>query len=122
MSHRGSNAPFWALLLDDDTSFTEMLAKLVAEAGGRSVVCHTIASARGQLAQRSFDLAVLDNGLPDGSGYEFYPEFVRHCPAGVAVMITGAPELSQAIELTRNGLFDYLTKPIGVDDFLSLLE
>jgi DNA-binding NtrC family response regulator len=37
-------------------------------------------------------------------------------------MITGAPELSQAVELTRNGLFDYLTKPLSADDFSALLR
>jgi DNA-binding NtrC family response regulator len=36
-------------------------------------------------------------------------------------MITGAPELSQAVELTRNGLFDYLTKPLNSDDFTACL-
>ena len=122
MSNRATGAGFSTLLVDDDASFTEMLAKLVTEAGGQSVACHNLASARSQLARRSFDLAILDNRLPDGTGYEFYPELMRRCPAGVAVMITGAPELAQAIELTRNGLFDYLTKPINVADFLALLQ
>jgi DNA-binding NtrC family response regulator len=36
-------------------------------------------------------------------------------------MITGAPELSQAIELTRNGLFDYLTKPLDASAFAALI-
>jgi DNA-binding NtrC family response regulator len=108
--------------VDDDASFTEMLAKLVAEAGGQSVACASLAAARAQLTRRTCDVAILDNRLPDGTGYEFYPELMRRCPACVSVMITGAPELAQAIELTRNGLFDYLTKPINVGDFLALLQ
>ena len=38
------------------------------------------------------------------------------------MMITGAPELAQAIELTRNGLFDYLTKPVAAGDFVASLR
>ncbi|MBI3415323.1 MAG: response regulator, partial [Verrucomicrobia bacterium] len=102
---------FSCLLLDDDTGFVAMLAKIVEDEGGEPVVCHTVAAARAQIAERTFALAILDNRLPDGSGYEFHAQLMRQCPAAVAVMITGAPELTQAVELTRNGLFDYLTKP-----------
>jgi DNA-binding NtrC family response regulator len=113
---------FSCLLVDDDVGFTAMTARIVAEEGGTPVSCHTIAAAREQLAKQTFDLIILDNGLPDGSGYEFYPEIARRSPVSVVAMITGAPELSQAVELTRNGLFDYLTKPLDAAAFTALLE
>jgi DNA-binding NtrC family response regulator len=37
-------------------------------------------------------------------------------------MLTGVPDLNRAVELTRNGLFDYLTKPFQVEDFLHCLN
>lgn len=98
-----------------------MLAKIVTEEGGRPVVCHTIAAAREQISKCSFDVVILDNFLPDGTGYEFYSVLARRSAASVVAMITGAPELSQAIELTRNGLFDYLTKPLDASAFAALL-
>ncbi len=113
---------FSCLLLDDDVGFTSMLAKIVSEEGGRPVPCHTVSAAREQLAERQFDLVILDNGLPDGSGYEFYSHVVRRSPASIVAMVTGAPELSQAVELTRNGLFDYLTKPLDARGFAGLLR
>ncbi len=113
---------FSCLLVDDDVGFTGMLAQLVAEEGGRPLACHTLHAARGHLAQRTFDLVILDNGLPDGTGYEFYPQLAQRCPGAVGVMITGAPELSQAVEMTRNGLFDYLTKPLDAAAFIALLR
>ncbi len=99
-----------------------MLAKIVAEEGGSPTVCHSITAARAQIAQRSFDLVILDHRLPDGTGYDFHSELMRRSPGSVAVMITGAPELSQAVELTRNGLFDYLVKPVGAPEFGELLR
>jgi DNA-binding NtrC family response regulator len=113
---------FSCLLVDDDAGFTSMLAKIVAEEGGAPVSCHTVSAAREQIAQREFDLVILDNGLPDGSGYEFYSHLARRCPSSVVAMVTGAPELSQAVELTRNGLFDYLTKPLDASAFAALLR
>jgi DNA-binding NtrC family response regulator len=113
---------FSCLLVDDDVGFTSMLARIVSEAGGRPVPCHTVASAREQLAQGHYDLVILDNCLPDGSGFEFYSHLARRSPASVVAMVTGAPELSQAVELTRNGLFDYLTKPLDASAFAALLR
>ncbi len=116
-SHR-----FSCLLLDDDTGFSGMLSRLVSEEGGEPVVCSSVEEAGRAIARRTFDMAVLDNRLGDGTGYEFYPLLRRRCPAAVVMMITGAPELAQAIELTRNGLFDYLTKPLAASDFVACLR
>ncbi len=113
---------FTCLLIDDDVSFTSMLAKIVAEEGGSPVSCHTVSAAREQINQRAFDFVILDNRLPDGSGYEFYSHLVRRSPASIVAMVTGVPELSQAVELTRNGLFDYLTKPLDAGAFVALLR
>lgn len=114
--------PFSCLLVDDDPAFLAMVTKVVAEEGGEPRACRSIAEAKTAVGERPFDLAILDNRLPDGTGYEFYSQLMRRSPASVVVMITGAPELSQAVELTRNGLFDYLTKPVGTADFTALLR
>jgi two-component system response regulator AtoC len=113
---------FSCLVVDDDAGFAAMLARLVSEEGGKAVVCHTLNAAKAQVVQRAFDLIILDNGLPDGTGFEFYPQVARKSPASIVAMITGTPELSQAVELTRNGLFDYLTKPLETSAFVALLH
>jgi DNA-binding NtrC family response regulator len=110
------------LLLDDDAGFASMMARLVREEGGEPTLVTSVAEARSEIARRGFDLAILDNRLGDGTGFEFYPELRRRCPDAVVMMITGAPELAQAVELTRNGLFDYLTKPISAADFTASLR
>lgn len=113
---------FTCLLMDDDRGFASMLATLVREQGGQPLYCSSVTEAREVIQQRSFDLAVIDNRLPDGTGYEFYPELRRRCPDTVVMMITGAPELAKAVELTRNGLFDYLTKPVQAADFTASIQ
>ncbi|HRI16658.1 MAG TPA: response regulator, partial [Verrucomicrobiota bacterium] len=113
---------FTCLLLDDDTGFSGMLARLVTEEAGDPVTCASVREARQAIAKRTFDVAVLDNRLGDGTGFDFYPLLRQRCPAAVVLMITGAPELAQAVELTRNGLFDYLTKPLAASDFVACLR
>jgi DNA-binding NtrC family response regulator len=113
---------FSCLIVDDDPGFASMLTKMVQQHGGRVAVCGDLKSARAEIARAVFDVVVLDNRLPDGTGYEFYSELERVSSRSIVIMITGVPELNQAVELTRNGLFDYLTKPLNVDDFSACLE
>jgi DNA-binding NtrC family response regulator len=113
---------FSCLIVDDDPAFVSMLAKVVKGEGGQVSHGPDLKTAKFETERRSFDLVLLDNRLPDGTGYDFFPELSRRHPETVVVMITGVPELSQAVELTRNGLFDYLTKPLNVDDFIACLN
>ena len=119
MSNPGT---FSCLIVDDDAGFVSILAKVVTQEGGRVTSCGDIRSARQEIERQSYDLVILDNRLPDATGYEFFPHLNRLCPDSIVLMITGVPELGQAIELTRNGLFDYLTKPLNVADFTACLR
>jgi DNA-binding NtrC family response regulator len=113
---------FTCLIVEDDASFASMAAKVVREEGGEPTCVSSIAAAREMVASRSFDLTLLDNHLPDGKGYEFFEQLARRNPDAPIVMITGMPDLSEAIALTRNGLFEYLTKPISVDALAACLS
>jgi DNA-binding NtrC family response regulator len=117
-----SNPIFSCLIVDDDTGFVSMLAKVIRGEGGDILHCADLASARAEISRQSFQLIVLDDRLPDGTGFDFFPQLSRLCPDSVVIMITGAPELSRAIQLTRNGLFDYLTKPLNVVEFTDCLR
>jgi len=113
---------FTCLLVDDDNAFLLMAAQVVREEGGAVTAVRNLAAAREATAERSFDLVLLDNHLPDGKGYDFFDQLARRNPEAPVVMITGLPDLSEAIALTRNGLFDYLTKPINVDALVACLQ
>jgi DNA-binding NtrC family response regulator len=119
MSHLGK---FTCLIVDDDGGFATIAAQLVREEGGAVTIAKDLAQARLVTADQTFDLVLLDNHLPDGKGYDFFAQLSRRNPEAPIVMITGLPDLSEAIALTRNGLFDYLTKPISVDALTACLR
>lgn len=112
---------FSCLIVDDDVAFATLSARVVRETGGTVTLAHTIASAQQIAATQNFDLVLLDNHLPDGKGYHFYDVVSRRNPDAPIIMITGAPDLSEAVSLTRNGLFEYLTKPISADALAAAL-
>ena len=112
---------FSCFIVDDDVSFATMSANVVREAGGTVTLAHNLVNAREIAAAKTFDLILLDNHLPDGKGYDFFNQVSRRNPDAPIIMITGAPDLSEAVSLTRNGLFEYLTKPISVDALTAAL-
>ncbi len=117
-----SGRRFTCLIVEDDNAFAAMAARVVEEEKGEATLVRTLTAARQAVAGRSFDLVLLDNHLPDGKGYSFFEELSRRNPDGPAVMITGMPDLSEAVALTRNGLFEYLVKPIGVEALAACLR
>ncbi len=113
---------FSCLIVEDDRAFATMAAQVVREEGGAVTLTENLTAAREATGNRAFDLVLLDNHLPDGKGYDFFDHLTRRNPDSPIVMITGLPDLGEAITLTRNGLFDYLTKPISVDDLAACLR
>ena len=103
---------FSCLILEDDRAFATMAAQVVKGQGGDVALAASIAAAEELTLSGGFDLYLLDNHLPDGRGYDFFEQVTRRSPDAPIVMITGVPDLGEAVALTRNGLFDYLTKPI----------
>ncbi len=102
--------------------FAGLSAQVVREAGGHPTHAPTLAAAREAVERGHFDLVLLDNHLPDGKGYDFFDRLSRRFPESPVVMITGVPDLGEAVSLTRNGLFEYLTKPVGVDALAACLH
>ena len=92
------------------------------EAGGAVTLAHTVASARETVAAKTFDLVLLDNHLPDGKGYDLFEIISRRNPDAPIVMITGVPDLAEAVSLTRNGLLEYVTKSVSADALMELQQ
>jgi DNA-binding NtrC family response regulator len=115
-------APFNCLVVEDDAAFAALVCQIVREQGGEPLHCGTLAAAMQASATRQFDLVLLDNHLPDGKAYDFFDRLSRRNPDAPVIMITGLPALNEAITLTRNGLFDYLTKPVDADALAQCLQ
>ena len=113
---------FSCLIVEDDAAFSALSAQVVRDEGGGPVLAANLAAAREAVVSRAFDLVLLDNHLPDGKGYDFFAQLARRNPDAPIVMITGAPDLGEAVSLTRNGLFEYLTKPLGVEALAACLQ
>jgi DNA-binding NtrC family response regulator len=109
-----------ALLVDDDAAFRDALAAVVRKEGFTVETAGTLAEGRARIAERIPDLALVDVTLPDGTGLDLLPA-VRDAPGVEFVLITGHATVSSVIAALRQGVTDYLTKPVDLERIRSVL-
>jgi len=107
------------LLVDDDATYRERLAKAIA-ARGYEVRTAAEAEAAIVLAEaESPEFAVLDLRMPGESGLELLRRLRAIDPTTKVLMLTGYGSIATAMEAVRLGALNYLTKPADVDDILA---
>jgi DNA-binding NarL/FixJ family response regulator len=101
------------MLVDDHADFRHLMAVLLGREPDLEVVAQagSLAEARHRAASLSFDVVVLDLGLPDGNGVDLIGE-VREFNAGAAVLILSASlhptNLKRATEEGADEILDKL--------------
>ena len=103
------------LLVDDHDATRETLTEVVRELGHTVATAATYAEAAEKMGERAYDLVLTDLKLPDGSGLEAMRMLKRLHPETPVVLITGHATIENAIEATRLGAYEYLTKPVDLE-------
>ncbi|HYF79697.1 MAG TPA: sigma-54 dependent transcriptional regulator [Symbiobacteriaceae bacterium] len=102
------------LLVDDDDAFRHVLAGRLTRQGFRVTPVESGEKALTVLAAQQFDVVLLDLALPGIDGVEVLQRAKEAYPNVEIVMFTGHGSIETAIEATRAGAYDYLTKPCPV--------
>ncbi|MBI5154526.1 sigma-54-dependent Fis family transcriptional regulator [Candidatus Poribacteria bacterium] len=108
------------LIVDDEKNTREGL-KWALEHGEREVQIATDGDdALGLLADRPFDLVLSDLKMPKLDGMGLLHQMRNDFPESEFVMLTGHGTVETAVEAMKSGAFDYLIKPVNIDE-LNLL-
>jgi DNA-binding NtrC family response regulator len=113
---------FNVLLVDDESEFLDTLVKRIKK---RSVNAYGVASGEEALAflnQQPMDVVVLDVRMPGMDGIQALREIKQRHPLIEVIMLTGHASLEVAIEGMELGAFDYMMKPIEIDELLYKLQ
>ena len=97
------------LLVEDDKESCEMLRHVLSD--WDLSVSHTVAGAMSYYLERHFDLFLLDNWLPDGSGIELCRELRSRYPDVPIVFMSAAAHESTIEQATAAGADRYFVKP-----------
>ncbi len=101
-----------ALVVDDDAAFRESLALLVRREGFEVEEAATVAEARARLAAGPVDVVFVDLVLPDGHGLDLLARDEEPPATTDVVVITGNATVDAAVSALRQGVLDFLTKPV----------
>jgi DNA-binding response OmpR family regulator len=108
--------PFHILLMEDELSMANGLKMVLQEEGYDVDLAMTGQTALDKFNRKSFDLLVADLRLPDIDGMEVIKQVKEMRPEIEAIVITGYPSVSSAVESVRIGVYDYLRKPFTEDE------
>ena len=116
MTIRGS-----ILLVDDEEKILKALGRALRAAGHEVIETTSPRDGLRLLGERSFDVVLVDNVMPQLSGLELIREYVGSTPEGERpqiLMMTAHATVESAIEAMKLGALDYLQKPFEIDELL----
>ncbi len=110
------------LLVDDEEEFLRTLAKRLDRRGLDVQAVSNGLSALESLETRPVDVVVLDVKMPDMDGLEVLEVIRRKHPGTAVIMLTGHADVEAAVQGLSHGAFDYLMKPISIDELVYKIE
>ncbi|HEX3570554.1 MAG TPA: sigma-54 dependent transcriptional regulator [Acidobacteriaceae bacterium] len=103
--------PASVLIIDDEAAIRDSLETLLTMEGLQVTMAVDGASGLDQLAQREFDLVLLDLALPGESGMDLLPKILEMQPGMPVIMITAFGKVSNVVEAIRAGAENFVQKP-----------
>jgi len=110
------------LVVDDEADLRELLEITLVKMGLDVDCVETLAAARACLSRTSYGLALTDMRLPDGMGIELVREVASHYGDTPIAVITAFGSAENAVAALKAGAFDYLTKPVGLDELRKMVQ
>jgi DNA-binding NtrC family response regulator len=110
------------LVVEDDETLRELLGEVLRGWGYQTVVVSSGGKAVELLETQLFEVAIVDIHLPEMDGVELLRHLKRHDPSIEVLMMTGDPTVATAVETLKLGAYDYLTKPLILEELRHLLD
>ena len=103
------------LIVDDEANLLEVLAVALENMGYGTVTAETAEEALAVLEEREVHLVLSDLRLPGLSGRELMEKVKAANPDLPVVIMTAYASLKEAVEIIKEGAFDYTVKPFELD-------
>jgi DNA-binding NtrC family response regulator len=121
---RGLDQPAVAriLIVDDDRSIRRTLEKFLASEGYEVSTAQDSPGAIDAANSSSFDLMLLDLGLPGGSGFDVLSALATRDNAPTIVVVTARDDMQSTVKAIQLGAYEYLVKPVDIDRLRTVVK
>jgi two-component system, NtrC family, response regulator PilR len=109
------------LVIDDEPDLRTLYELSLTREGYEVITAGTVAQSMQELQTGSFHAVVSDMQLPDGLGLDVLKFLSAGQRSERCVVITAHGSAENAVEALKAGAFDYLTKPVDLKQFRSVV-
>ena len=109
-------------MIDDEPDLRTLYELTLLREGYQVDTAESVTQAQAQLAQKTYRLVITDMRLPDGSGIELLRHVRTQQRSERCIVITAFGSAENAVESLKAGAFDYLTKPVDLQQFRSAVR
>ena len=110
------------LVIDDDETITAVFRAGLKQEGFTVDVASTGKEAIEKSQGQVYNLALIDIRLPDMEGTKLLTEMKETTPKMRKVIVTGYPDLQNAIASVQKGADFYITKPTKIDELVKVVR
>ncbi len=110
------------LMVDDEVDFLDAAKTALTHRGLDVFRALNGAHAIEMIKQRLPDVIVLDVRMPDIDGVQLFFRLKLVYPSIPVILLTGHGTVQQAFETSRQGVFEYLTKPCDMDELARVIR
>ena len=110
------------LVVDDEPDIRELLELTLVRMGLDVATVGTIAEAKERLREDRYDLCLTDMRLADGEGLELVRHIAGQAAEVPVAVITAYGSAENAVAALKAGAFDYVSKPVGLEQLRSLVR
>lgn len=104
------------LIVDDEKNTREGLRRALESPAYRLLLAADAAEALGVLAREKVDLVLTDLRMPGESGLDLMRRARASRPGAAFILLTAYGTVQTAVQAMKEGAYDYLTKPVNLDE------
>jgi DNA-binding NtrC family response regulator len=114
--------PANVLVVDDEPHILAVLRDAMTSFGYRVTATTSGTEALDIVRSELFDAAITDIRMPDMSGLDLLREIKKHDDSIEVIVMTGYPTINSAVEALKEGAYDYLSKPLILDELEQVMR
>ncbi len=110
------------LIIDDTAYILDLLSEFLGAKGYEVKIAQDGTTGIAGLEKDSYDLVLTDLKMPGLGGMDVLNYVINHCPETLCIILTGHGSIKNAVAAVKAGAYDYLTKPVDLEEILIAIK
>jgi DNA-binding NtrC family response regulator len=110
------------LVIDDDASYRTLLREFIEDKGHTVLEAENVDAGTVIFLREKVDLVISDLIMPVKSGLDLLHELKQINPKVLFIMVTGFPGVASETEAATGGAYDYLVKPVEMNQLAAVMN